>query len=297
MSRSSMQTTAEAPAYRIAVTSVVRTSQFARLVPLLRRSAARVRYPLVGCAVLLFALEMIIVGQASEIERTQSFGRMAELIPSFLQRGLGSQALLLASFKGTIAFGYFHPVVMVMVCMLAIFVTTEPAYEVEAGLVDLTLARPVPRHLLVTRSLLLATGAVGVAALLMASGTWIGLRLFASPRFDAPSPTVVLQLLLHLGSVAACFGAFALAVAARSSRWSTAFTTGALTVAFLYLVDFLAIAWPSVRPLARLSPFHYYPALSILTGDAPPWQNLAILLSATSMLCVFAYWQFSRRDV
>ena len=38
------------------------------------------------------------------------------LLPEFLQRGLGSKAMLLATFKGTVAFGYFHPVV----CMLVV---------------------------------------------------------------------------------------------------------------------------------------------------------------------------------
>ena len=76
-----------------------------------------------------------------------------DLMPEFLQRGLGSKAMLLASFKGTVAFGYFHPVICVVVSVLAMYLATEVAHEVEAGLVDLELARAVPRHRLVTRSL------------------------------------------------------------------------------------------------------------------------------------------------
>ena len=100
--------------------------------------------------------QIVIVGQAAEIERTQSFSRMAELLPGFLQRGLGSRAMLLATFKGTVAFGYFHPVVCILIAGLAMYLATEPAHEVESGLVDLELARSVPRHRLLTRSLLLA---------------------------------------------------------------------------------------------------------------------------------------------
>jgi RNA polymerase sigma factor (sigma-70 family) len=40
---------------------------------------------------------------------------VAELMPAFLQRGLGSKAMLLATFRGTVAFGYFHPVVCLIV--------------------------------------------------------------------------------------------------------------------------------------------------------------------------------------
>jgi len=261
------------------------------------RSTVQARYALVGSLCLLAGFQIVIVGQASAIEEAHSFSRMTELMPAFLQRGLGSKSLLLATFKGTVAFGYFHPVVAVLTAVIAIYFTTEPAHEVESGLVDLNLARSVPRHAVITRSLLLAVAAVGAATLLMGAGTWVGLRLFASPAFDAPSLSIAALLLAHLAAVACCFGAFGLAVAAGARRWSTAFTTAALAAVVLYLIDFLAIGWPVMRSAAWISPFHYYPALSILSGDAPNVRNLAILVNATAVLAAVGYWRFERRDL
>ena len=149
---------------------------------LLQRTIAQARYVLVGSLVLLCGFQLIIVGQASAIEEQNSFGRMAELVPAFLQRGLGNRALLLATFKGTVAFGYFHPVVLVLVALLTIYLTTEPAHEVEAGLVDLELARSIPRHAIITRSLLAGLAGIGAAALLMAAGTWAGSSRFRGIR-------------------------------------------------------------------------------------------------------------------
>jgi len=261
------------------------------------RSAVQARYPLLGCLSLLTAFQIIIVGQASALEAAHSFGRMAEFVPAFLQRGLGSQSMLLVTFKGTVAFGYFHPVVAVLLSVLAIYFATEPAHEVESGLVDLVLARAVPRHVVVTRSILLAAGAVIAAVTLMALGTRLGLRAFASPGFDAPSAATTARMLVHLAGVAWCFSGFALAIAAGARRWSTAFTTAALAAVVLYLVDFLAIGWPPMRTIAWISPFHYYPALSILAGTAPAWRNLATLMSASAILCGIGYWRFNRRDL
>jgi hypothetical protein len=110
------------------------------LLPLLRRTLVQARYVLIGCCGLLFVFQLVIVGQASAIEEQNSFSRLTELVPAFLQRGLGNRAMLLATFKGTVAFGYFHPVVVVLIAVLAIYFTTEPAHEVEAGPVDLALA-------------------------------------------------------------------------------------------------------------------------------------------------------------
>ena len=267
------------------------------LLPLLRRTLVQARYVLIGCCCLLFVFQLIIVGQASAIEEQNSFSRVTELVPAFLQRGLGNRAMLLATFKGTVAFGYFHPVVVVLIAVLAIYLTTEPAHEVEAGLVDLELARSVPRHAIVTRSLVAAAGAVCTAALLMALGTTLGLRVFAQPSFDAPPPRVIALLLLHLASVAALFGALGLAIASGARRWSTAFFTAVLATVVLYLVDFLAIGWPVMRSISWISPFRYYPALAIIAGDAPAWHNVGVLLSSAAVLVAIGYWRFERRDL
>ena len=125
------------------------------MIALLLRSASQARYVLAGAFLLLWGFQIIIVGQAAEIERSNAFGRMAELLPGFLQRGLGSRAMLLASFKGTIAFGYFHPIVCMLVAVVAMYLAVEVAHEVESGLVDLELSRAVPRHRLITRSVVL----------------------------------------------------------------------------------------------------------------------------------------------
>jgi ABC-type transport system involved in multi-copper enzyme maturation permease subunit len=267
------------------------------LAALVRRSATQARLVLLGCLCLLTAFQIVIAGQASALEETHGFSRMAEFVPAFLQRGLGSKSLLLVTFKGTIALGYFHPVVGILISVLAIYFVTEPAHEVESGLVDVTLARSVPRHILVTRSLLLAIGAVTAATLLMAAGTQLGLRLFASPEFEAPSAAATARLLLHLAAVASCFAGVGLAIATGARRWSTAFTIGVLTVVVMFFVDFLAIGWPPLRSISWISPFHYYPALSVLIGEAHPWRNLAVLLSAAAGFSALGYWRFSRRDL
>ena len=264
---------------------------------LLVRSAVQARYVLIGSSALLCAFQMVIIGQAAEIQRTQTFGLVAELMPAFLQRGLGSRAMLLATFKGTVAFGYFHPVVCMVVAIAAMYVATEPAHEVESGLVDLELARAVPRRHLITRSLLLAHVAIAAAVTLMFLGTEIGRRTFDTAGMDMPSVGTRVRLLANLAATASCFACFALLVGTLSKRWVTAFTTAALAAVVLYLVDFLAMGWPLVRYLSWISPFHYYPALSIVSGDAALGRDIATLIGAGAVCAAGAYWRFSRRDL
>jgi ABC-type transport system involved in multi-copper enzyme maturation permease subunit len=267
------------------------------MMALVARSARQSRYVLLGAYFLLCGFQLVIVGQAAEIQRSSSFGRIGELIPAFLQRGLGSQAMLLATFRGTVAFGYFHPVVCLIVTLVAMYIATEPAHEIESGLVDLELARAMPRHRLLTRTWLLTMLSIAGAVALMGTGTVLGALIFGTGSMDMPSASTRARLLLNLAATASCFTGFAVLVATLSNRWSTAFTTAALTAVVLYLLDFLAIGWPVVRRIGWISPFHYYPALAIVAGDAPLARNVTILLSAGVLCLCAAYWRFARRDL
>ena len=268
-----------------------------RTLALVLRAARQSRLQLVGCALLLAGFQFVLVAQAAVFQESQAFGRIAEFMPSFLQRGLGPQALLLASFRGIIAFGYFHPLVVVLIAVLGAYFATEPAYDVETGRVDLLLARSVPRHRVITRSLLLALLAIVVTLAFMALGTWAGLRVYAPGQAGSPSFATIGRLILHLAALGSVFAAFALAVGAGASRWTPAFTTVVITAVLLYWIDFLAVAWPRMRALAWMSPFGYYPALGILAGTAPRWSNVLVLWSAGAVLVALAYWRFQRRDL
>ena len=267
-----------------------------RVVPLVIRSAAQARLVLLGATAVFFIFQFLLIAHAAEIERSQAFGRIADLVPGFLQRGLGAQALALATFKGSVAFGYFHPVIVCAVSLVAMYIATEPAHDVESGLVDLVLARAVPRHRLLTRSLGLAMAASAGLTAWMLLGTYVGLRILA-PEFAWPSVALLSLLAIHLIAVAWCCAAIGLLAAASSKRWTTAFTIGAAVVIVGYLVDFLAIGWTPARVLAWAFPFNYYPALLIVGGTAHTARDLSILAGATVAFTALAYWRFNRRDL
>jgi len=131
----------------------------------------------------------------------------------------------------------------------------------------------------------------------MALGTWLGVLLFGASDLGLPTPAVRAWLLLNLLAVAWSLAAFALLVATLSRRWMTAFTTVMLVTVVVYMLDFLAIGWPPMRMLAWVSPFHYYPALSVIAGDASTARDLTVLFGASTAFIALAYWQFQRRDL
>src|SRR5262249_4739887 len=141
-------------------------------VALVGRSAAQLRYVAAGSMLLAFGFQLVLVGQAASIQQSQSYGSVANLIPSFIGRALGSATLLLASFQGTVMLGYFHPLLVILIPVIAMYAATEPAHEVESGIVDLVLARSMPRAAVMTRSLAVAMTYALAAVVAMAAGTW-----------------------------------------------------------------------------------------------------------------------------
>src|SRR4029434_3554525 len=119
------------------------------------RTVERVRTLLIVLIALLAAFEVALVATAVSFDESKGFDHLAGLIPSFLQHSFGPA---LASFAGMTSLGFFEPLIVMLVVQFAIFLATEPAGDVETGIVDLVLARPVPRHWLVTRSLIAMTG-------------------------------------------------------------------------------------------------------------------------------------------
>jgi ABC-type transport system involved in multi-copper enzyme maturation permease subunit len=264
---------------------------------LIVRSVAHTRGVLIGVAALLAAFQVALVFQAASFDEQQAFDVLARMVPGFVQRWMGDTMFTLASFSGVIAFGYFHPVVVLVVSMATAFLASDPAADVEAGYMDLLLARPVARHWIVTRSAVLMVLCPTVLVVLMMISTWTTMALVAPGSASGPSLPTILTLSAHLVAVAWCFGALSLALATAARRRGSAFAPAAIAAVALYLVNVLAASWAPARAADILSPFHYYQGSRILAGLADTSRDLLVLGSAGAVLVALSYWRFATRDL
>jgi hypothetical protein len=264
------------------------------MLTLVNRSFRRIAGLLAALVGLLLAFQMALVAVAASFENRDDFAGLAELVPAFMREAFG---LALTSFSGMAVLGFFEPVPIMIVVQFAIYVATEPAADIESGLVDLILARSLPRYQLITRSLVLMTLAAATLAATMAAGTWLALSFLAPDGVEWPESRTVLMLMGHLTAVGWCFGAIALAAAAGARRRGTAQATVAIVSVALYLLDVLGESWAVVRPAARVSPFHYFHGAAILAGTARPLLDFSLLGATAAAAIILAYWQFHTRDL
>src|SRR5688572_9320240 len=125
---------------------------------LLRRSFGRIARIWVSLLAVLVGFQFALMGAAVSLEQAGDFQRLLEAVPAFVRNTIGPA---LASFAGMAVLAYFEPAIILGLVLFSVYVASEPAGDVESGLVDLMLARPLPRHWLISRSLLLMTGSTG----------------------------------------------------------------------------------------------------------------------------------------
>ncbi len=264
---------------------------------LLLHSLERVRTLVVVIGLLLCLLQVILILVARSLDTGGQFAQLATLLPPFLRELLGPSVTAFLSFGGIVSLGYFEPGVIFAMIGLAIAVGTRIAYEVETGFIDVMLARPVPRHWMVTRAIVVNLASIGLVITLMLFGTWGGLSMLAPPAAEKPAVGMIVGMAANLGLLALAWSSIGLAVAAASRRRGVAAGIAGIGALVLFLLDYVADLWDPAKPWGRLSPFHYYDPLAMVTGGPLPTGDVAMLGAIALGGCVAAYVLFLRRDI
>lgn len=263
-------------------------------VTLVRHSLRRYRPFLAAVYVILIIFQVFVILAARSLEKAGRFPQLEGLLPEFLTRWTNMSVM---SFRGFVLFGYSHPVVLLFLIALAIFIGTEPSAEVETKLVDLTMSRPVRRGAAVDRTVIVLLIATSGAIAGMLASTWGGLRLLAPPTARLPETRVVLALAINLGLVVIAWGAIALALASAAKRRATAAAACGLLAYSTFVLDYVGRFWSTVKGVSRISPFHYFSPFELMGGRALQTEDVAVLLGITIAATAFAQFTYARRDL
>jgi ABC-2 type transport system permease protein len=245
-------------------------------------------------ALLLACFQLALTSAAVSLHESGDYQRLFRAVPAFVRNWIGPA---LTSFSGMTALVFFEPVVILLLALFAVYVASEPAADVEEGLIDLLLARPLHRHWIVTRSLVLMTAVALTLVLVLGVANVASVAWMRPDGASGPTATIVLGMMVHLFALTWCFGGLTLAVAAHARRRSTVLGVLTITVIALFLLKVLVESSTRFEPFRWLTPFNYFQGTQVLLGTAPTARNLAVLAAIGSAGAVAAYWQFLRRDL
>ena len=263
---------------------------------LFRLSLKRI-WPLLGATgLLLAAYQVLRVFIAAEVENAGQFEQIAALLPPTVRNLLGPSLTSVMSFNGIVCGVYFDTGVMIALLALTIALATLPASEIETGFADLILARPLARHWLITRTLVLVLFSILLMLLTIMAGTWAGLALFAPPDVPWPPARLTGSLALNLGMFLLCWSGVAMAFGVARRRGAAAATTSLLTFAAL-LVEACQQFWVPLQWIGVLSPFRYFDQLRLVMGTPLPIENILVLWAMAMTGFTVAYLIISQRDI
>lgn len=264
---------------------------------LLSHSIKRVRTLVLAMGLVLGAFQSILILVARSIQNSGGFEQLSAMLPPFAREMMGPAAASFMSFAGIVCLGYFHLAVMSGLIAVSIALATTPTSEIESGFIDLILARPLARHWIVTRSIVLAVLSTAVLLAMMMLGTWVGLATLAPRDAVWPSSTLITALVKNLGLLMLCWSGVAMAIGAASRRRSVAGALAGFLALGTFLLDYIGRLWKPAESIAWLSPFRYYNTMEIMMGTPVPSRNLAVLAGIATAGFVIAYVVFSRRDI
>jgi hypothetical protein len=264
---------------------------------LLSHSFRRVRTLVLTAGALLAGFQLLLCLAAKAALELNAYGPLSALIPDFLRQLMGPSLFVLMSYSGIVCVGYFHFIVVCALIGLTIAIMTEVSAEIEIRFIELILSRPLARHWLITRSIVLLVGCSAFLLYAMVLGSSLGLYLLAPSDIVGSTLKLIRSLVFNLGSLIVCWGGLTLAIASMSRRRSVAGAIAGLLALATYLFDYVAQIWNPGAKIAWLFPFHYYNALKLISSGGIPLRDIGVLLSYGVVGMALAYILFSRRDV
>ncbi len=263
---------------------------------LFRLSLKRLRTLLCAVGVVLAGFQAFRVFIAASVHQTGAFEPIAELLPPIVRAILGPALASVMSFKGIVCGGYFDLGIVLGLVGLMISLATLPASEIETGFADLILARPMPRHWLITRTIALVLFSILFMLFMIRVGTWAGMVMFAPPNLAGPPAHQTWLLALNLGMLLLCWSGIAMALGAAFRRGVASAVTGLLAFATLIL-DYAQQLWSPLECVGWVSPFSYFRPFELVMGNPLPAENLIVLWAIAMTGFIAAGFIITQRDI
>jgi ABC-2 type transport system permease protein len=264
---------------------------------LMSQTLGRIRILIIVMAALLMAFQVFLIVVATSLHRSNAFGQLEALFPPFVREMLGPSVASFMSFSGIVCVGYFHLSVMGSLIAISIALATTPTSEIETGFMDLILSRPVARHWIITRTVLIVMLCTAGLLIAMMIGTWAGLNALAPAEIPWPTASLILSMATNLGLLMLCWSGVAMAIGSASQRRVVAGALTGLIALGTFLLDYIARAWEPAESIAWISPFRYFSPFQMLDGNPLPAKNVVVLSAIAATGFAASYVIFSRRDI
>lgn len=259
-------------------------------------SLKRVRTLVGATGLLLAGFQTLRVLIASSLHERGELAQFADVLPPFVRAIIGPALSSVVSFNGLVCGGYYDLGIVLALVALTIALATLPASEIETGFADLILARPIRRHWLVTRTIVLTVLSIALMLFMVVAGSWFGVVLFAPTDVSLPPAEQTAGLALNLGFLLIAWSGIAMALGVAFHRAKAVGTASLMAFASL-LLDYAQRLWTPLESVGWISPFSYFSPFDLVMGAPLPVENLVVLGAIGATGWTLAYLVLTQRDI
>ncbi len=242
------------------------------------------------------AMQFVVIKLIASMDSAPILALISEQLPEPFKAMVSEPFLAGLSIKGAAAFGFNHPVVIVLLAITAINIPINHiSGEMETGTLELLLAHPIRRT-----ELLFSLWISGCAVLfLVVCGAWAGSytalalsgsltqHLFGQMLKIGSNLWLLMVLIMSFTLLAATFGKV-------GNRLGAQIAVGAL---LFYFLNFLSTSWEAIGFIRPFNPFTYYQPVDLMFDRRSFGLNVVVLTVASAVCLLVSLWQFKRRDI
>ena len=217
-------------------------------------------------------------------------------LPENLRIFLNDGFFNMLTFNGAAAFGFNHPMVLVLMAFISINLPVRHiSREIENGSMEVMLSFPVRREKIILKlwgsSLLILFTIIFISIL----GTLFAIHTFHELSNEALTRTLMIGTNLWL--LFTLVMSYTLLFSTFGKRGNFAANMAAMLTLVFYLVFFLSKLWDVIEFTKLLNIFNYFEPQKIMTGQAHFFADCLVLGVASITCLLVSVWQFKRRDI
>jgi ABC-type transport system involved in multi-copper enzyme maturation permease subunit len=240
-------------------------------------------------------LQFLILKLMTTID-TNMFTYFLQQLPESIRAMFGEEFVSRQSVEGIAAFGFNHPLVLVMLSIGAILIPSRHiAGEAETGTLELILSLPVKRVQLIFNLclsvflFLFLIVVCGLGASLLSISIFHQLSLTISVKMLKISCNLLLLFILIM-SMTMMLSTF------EKEGNKVSIRAAGITLVF-YLLHYLSPLWDAIKFTQPYNIFTYYQPGNLITGQRSFLQHVIVLSSLILICLCVSFYQFNRRDI
>lgn len=242
------------------------------------------------------AMQFVVISLVTSMDAGPILKILLEQLPERFQALITEQLLVNLSVKGATAFGFQHPIVIVLLTINAInFPNRHIVGEMESGALEWVLAYPFQRT---TFLLSLWTASASLLFLISASGFAASVLTLA---FNHDLNFSLFQQMLKIASNLWLLFVFItsftllLSTFAKVGSKIAMFSAGFVLVS--YFLNVLSALWSPLDFLNPVNVFTYYQPQKLMFDQVSFWLHVSVLAILTFLSLFISIRQFNRRDI